>query len=420
MNRPRQSLRPAAIVFAAFVVGMGSVVPQTAEAGQESGLPLGPLVARPSVSVGLIFDSNVYRTQTSPERDLGLEVSPGFGLTYPGENFRWEFSTYYRFFTYFNAGLPEGQTHDDLRQFTMFGVSTSFDVNRLGKAGLWFAPSVLNGPITRGVTDSLEQEFAVTVPLELRLRPTRAFQIDVGAKWLFGHNYVTLGSPAVTSPTTIADRHEISGGFGIDWRFFPRSHLVFDGEVGHIFWRNTNSALAVDSDRKEPTFWRVSLGLRGDITRKIGYRAMIGYGNSYFPEASGTPNLTGIQGLMGDVEIAFRPVITQRLALGFRRTFGSQYYADRVEDTVAYFQYLGLFAERLEAAADVTYDFRNLVGGTDRSEHQLSAGAGLTGIVTEWFRVGGGYRFTGTVASSTGSGLYLDHRINVGVTFGYR
>ena len=87
--------------MAALLLGLCFLLPGTAS-GKESGLPLGNLVAKPSVVVDGVFDSNVFRTQLEPEADFGLEIKPTFALVYPGDNFRWEFESWYRFFTYFN------------------------------------------------------------------------------------------------------------------------------------------------------------------------------------------------------------------------------------------------------------------------------------------------------------------------------
>ncbi len=418
--RRRASARAnVAVLCAALVLPCGA-----SAASAEPGLPVGPLVAKPSIAINLVFDSNAYRTSPGTEkRDLGLDVSPAFGLVYPGENFRWELTSLYRLFFYFGVADGGPASRTDLARVTEFSLGTSFDINRLGKVGFYLAPFVANSPIRRGYGEGSEQRFSAGVPLELRIRPTSAFTIDVGGRWNWQRTYEEGAALISATPAILGDVHDVGGGLGIDWKFFPRSHFVVHGEVGHTFWGATASGLILDTSRTDSTYWRVMLGLRGDITRRVAFRALIGYGNAYYTAAPGL-NLTGISGLIGDVEIAVRPATTQRIAIGFRRNFSYDYYADKIIDSAPYVSYLGLFAQRVEVAADVAYAYRELAGGVNRNEHSLGAGAGLQVVASDFFRVGGSYRFSGTLGVSGGSAgsnaLYTDHRVVFGVTLGYR
>ena len=107
------------LVLGLFVVALLSAGPAAADTGDDSGLSLGQLIAKPSLTVEVIYDSNVYRQQQAPEADLGLQAIPKLQLVYPGENFRWELDAYYRFFTYFNVA---GKKHDALRDVANFSI----------------------------------------------------------------------------------------------------------------------------------------------------------------------------------------------------------------------------------------------------------------------------------------------------------
>ncbi len=390
--------------------------PSNADTG---GIPLGPLVVRPGIDINGVFDSNVYRDAVSPEADFGLEVTPYLGLVFPGADFRWSLDAYYRFFTYFNLA---GRNHNVFRRVTHFGLSTVFDIGRRSKVGLNVAPEFFNNPSPRGFGDGTEQTMGVSVPLKLRFRPTRAFSIGVDGRWTWNRSYF---SPVLISPnpTVLGNQHELAGGLSLDWRFFPRSHLLFSGEIGRTIWgpADPNPTGANFSDLQEnSTFWRVYLGLKGDITRKLSFLALIGYGNAYFGQGSTTPKLTGPSGLLGKVEFAIRPVLTQRLAVGFNRDFRFSYYANRVEDTQAYFKYQGLFFQRLTASFDFSWTLRNLVGHVTRTEHQWTAGLGLEVLIAEWFHAGVSYRFSSVNPSSTNEGEYIDNLVKFGVTIGFK
>lgn len=384
-----------------------------------SGLPLGPLVVKPGIDLIGMFDSNVYRDAIAPEADFGLEATPYLGLLFPGDDFRWTLNAYYRFFTFFNLG---GRNHNVFRRVAHFGLSTAFDVGRRSKVGFTLGPEFWNNPAPRGFGDGTEQSLGVLVPLQFRFRPTRAFNVTVDGRWNWNRSYFSaaLLSP---DPIVLGNRHELAGGLGLDWRFFPRSHLLFNGEIGRTLWgpADPNPSGADFSASQEPaTFWRVYLGLKGDITRKLSFLALIGYGNAYFGPTAVTPKLTGPAGLLGKVEFAVRPVLTQRIALGFSRDFQFTYYANRVEATQAYFKYQGLFFQRLTASFDFSWTLRNLVGQTTRLEHQWTAGLGLEVLIAQWFHVGVSYRFSSVNPSSTNEGEYIDNLVKFGVTVGFK
>ena len=385
-------------------------------AASESGLPLGPLVAKPGVNVTALFDTNVYRDSANPEPDFGLWVRPYFGVVYPGEDFKFSLDVYYRFFTYFNLG---GRNHNVFRRVTDFGAAVGIDAGRRSKVGFSANPEVYNTPAPRGFGDGTEQIVGSNVPLTLHFRPTRAFTINVNGRWNWARAYF---SPVLVSlsPAVLGNRHELAGGIGVDWKFFPRSHLVLDGEFGRVLWGQVDPGQTASSQQDPAWFWRVWFGIRGDITRKLSLLARIGYGNVHFDPAASTPTLTGLNGLLGQVELAIRPATTQRLAIGFNRDYRFAYYSNRIENTQAYFKYQGLFFQRLQATFDFSWNFRNLVGHITRTEHQWTAGVGLDLMVAEFFHVEAAYRFSAVNPSSTDVGEYIDNLVTVGFTLGFK
>ncbi|HCP45259.1 MAG TPA: hypothetical protein DIU15_04425 [Deltaproteobacteria bacterium] len=400
-------------------------------AGKTEGVPIGDLVFRPSVNVVLVYDSNVYRAQLNPEADFGLAVRPQFEFVYPGENFRWELSTYWRGFTYFNVNRGPGINHDDLRLVNEFGVRTSVDLNRTGKFGFKISPQLYNRPSSAGwgdgdedgaraAGDNVEQDLGVGVPIAIALRPTGAFHIKPGGEWNWARSYYPrrLFDP---DPVVLGNRHEVSGKLGVDWRFFPRSHIVFTGQLGRILWGPYDEDTAQHgTDPQLPgTFFRALLGLRGDITKKVSFMAMGGYGGVYYGEDNESSNLTGPDGLLARVEFALRPVLTQRLALGFRRDFLFRYFADNIAETQGYFKYSGLFFGRLAPNASFSYTYRQIQGWLDRQEHQWAAGGGIKVIITPWLDVAVDYRFSAVNPSSDDKGEYIDNRVTLRISLGF-
>jgi opacity protein-like surface antigen len=427
-QRVAQSTLATRLGVALLVVAMSLAGSAAADTGDDSGLSLGQLIVKPALTVEVIYDSNVFRQQTSPQADLGVQAVPSLQLIFPGESFRWELDAYYRFFTYFNVA---GKNHDVLRDLANFSIGTSFDVNRKGKFGFWFAPSFFNRRGLRGADTEPSQgsdlgyELGVNVPLEFRIRPTQAFQFKIDAHWQYIRAYFTQAT-FDSNPEVLGQPHDVGGGLSIDWKFFPRSHFLFDGDVGHVFQGPYDEASALHDAPIENTYFRLLVGMKGDVTRKLSMMGMIGYGGVFLGEANRDDNLTGIDGLIGRAEIAIRPLLTQRIAFGFSRDFYFKYYAFHITDMQAYVKYKGLIAERLAILASFSYTFRDLEGieggsdGIPRTENQWGAGVGVEITVAEWFHILAGYKFSAVNPSSNSIGEYIDNRVNIGVTLGFR
>ena len=398
------------------VAALFAVLAASPARASENGLPLGDLVIKPSVGIHLLFDSNVDRVQTLPEGDLGVQISPALGLVYPGSNFRWSLDASYLFFTFFNIG---DTNHDDLRRLTNFSLGTSFDVNRQGKLGFFFGPRFANQPVLRGVeANGPDEQLTVATPIEVRLRPSKAFNIDVKFGWQWWRTYFGGNAAVNPSPVITGNQHNVGGGMGLGWRFFPRSSLILDLDVSRSIWAEGGSFAA---EQASSWTWSFFGGLKGDITRGgvLSFLAQVGYGNRYFDDLGPESNVTALEGLMGRVELAVRPVLTQRIAFGFDRGLGNQYYSARIVNTQAYVKYKGLYFDRLAVTADFSWLYRTLGFETPKTEHQWSAGAGVDILITQWLHAKIDYRFSMVNPAEPDTGEYIDQRVMFGAVFGF-
>jgi len=414
-------------VHAILAICLSLLLPAGASA-KESGVAIGSLVAKPSVSVDGIYDSNVFRTQLGPEGDFGLEIKPTFAFVYPGDNFRWEFEAWYRFFSYFNLG---GTNHNILRSLTDFGVSTSFDTGRKSKVGFFFAPAFSNQRSSRGgetgIADGtdLAYQSSIATPLGVRFRPTKAFLIDLDGSWAWTRAYFPNAVFDI-DPLVLGNSHDVNARFKLDWRFFPRSHFLLEANGGHVFQGEINDSTVQHAPALPADYFRVWAGLKGDVTSKLSLMGLVGYGNVYYGEQNKVENLTGLDGILARAEIAIRPVATQRLAFGFKRDFYFRYYANRITDTQAYVKYKGLIGGRLAILSDFTYIYRDLRAdesdprANTRTEHQFGAGVGVEVMAQEWFHITARYRFSAVNPSSTNEGEYIDNRVHLGIILGFR
>ncbi len=397
----------------------------------ESGLPVGDLVFKPGVRVGFVYDSNVSSVATAPGPDIGIEVQPYLGVVYAGDNFRWDLNLQYRLLKYANLNSVN---HNAYSTFTTFAVRTSFDANRRGKVGFYFAPAVNNRLVRTGSESAsgdtvgggqTGSDYALTVaaPIEVRLRPTKAVTLTPKVSYELARYYFPDG-PFAPNPVVLGQSHLIDGGLGFDWRFFPRSHLLVDLTGGYKHWQTEVVTVpgSVIGNQNPSAHFRALAGIRGDITRKLSIMVQAGYGSSFAIGAEAL-NLSPEGGILGRFELGIRPVTTQRLAFGFKRDFSNPYYAQWQVDTQGYFKYKGLWFGRLGTQVDFSYIYRNLKapsGGADRNEHQITAGVLLELMIAEWFHIDASYRFSAIPTTDTNEAEYINSRVLVGVTLGFK
>ena len=403
-------------------------------AAADAGLPVGDLVFKPGVRVGFVYDSNVRSSATGPQPDIGIEAQPYLGIVYGGENFRWDFSVHYRLLKYANLN---GSNHDAHSTFTTFGLRSVFDANRKGKVGFYFAPAVDNrlvrtgsesssdGPPGGGGQTGSDYVFGLAAPIEVRLRPTKALTVTPKFRYDLARYYFPI-APFAPDPGILGQSHLLDGGLGFDWRFFPRSHLVIDLTGGYKHWQTevVSPDLVGSLGSQLPAgHFRALAGLRGDISRKLSILLLAGYGSS-FTIGNDALSLPPAGGILGRFELGIRPVTTQRLAFGFTRDFSNPYYAQWQVDTQGYFKYKGLWFGRLGTQVDVAYIFRNLgglSGGTvARDEHQITAGVLIEVMIAEWFHIDASYRFGAIPTTTTNTAEYIDSRVLVGLTLGFK
>ena len=79
-QRVAQSTLATRLGVALLVVAMSLAGSAAADTGDDSGLSLGQLIVKPALTVEVIYDSNVFRQQTSPQADLGVQAVPSLQL----------------------------------------------------------------------------------------------------------------------------------------------------------------------------------------------------------------------------------------------------------------------------------------------------------------------------------------------------
>jgi hypothetical protein len=449
-RRYEQALRPESswVVHCAdplhlFPVQRDSACAVTLDGAE--GLSAGSLLIRPGIAVGLVYDSNVFRSQLSPEADFGIQIQPNIHLTYPGANFHWTFDAYYRFFTYFNAPRPGVVNHDGLRVDDEFKVATRLNVNRNRQkpVGVQFEPALFHrespggGAIgDKGIEtraphfvpsqSSPGRQWGARAPVSLLFRPHPAFQIHLDGHWNWARTELLNDYPRYL--TDIIDNHNVvGGGGGVSWRFFGHkeaTQLRFSAQVRRVLWGASNYSVT----QVNTTLGKLWLGVEAGVAPQFSFEAFLGYGNVLLDPGEpgeydalalfGDGEVKGIKGLLGRVEFVVMPLKSQRLRFGFKRDVRFRYFTHRIIETQTHFNYRGLFFERLQVDADFSFTHRDLAGWRTRLENQWSGGFSVWVFLKRWLRVGGGPRFNNIDPSSTNEGEYIDNRVTVGLRFG--
>lgn len=207
-----------------------------------------------------------------------------------------------------------------------------------------------------------------------------------------------------------------TGRVDVRYKVFAQSALLLDAAVGQ------RSYLAEDARGDDVGNARVTVGLDGKLTQKIGYLLKVGYGTQF-----GLPDdaAEGFGSAIGGAELSWAPTLLSEVRAGYARGFEAdptyQFYAnDRVYLNVA-----SALNTRLRVRAGVAYDIVSFGADDDREDTVFSANIGPEYAFNRWFIGGVSYGYTdrstdGTANSALSPFLDYDrHEVAARVTFIY-
>jgi len=130
------------------------------------------------------------------------------------------------------------------------------------------------------------------------------------------------------------------------WDLLPKTTLFLDADWRYTDWRKQLVGLRVNS---MPL--RVSLGLKGFVTKKIGIRVQAGFGKGFYDSGPDYMNF------IGEASIGFKPTPFTLIDLGYDRDFYDAYYANYYVADSAHLKFGQQFARRVNLTIQGKYSY---------------------------------------------------------------
>ena len=431
-----------------------SVSPNTALALEPDHIRAGNAEIVPSIEMRAIRRSNVYLTEgqaidvdgntvgAAPQSGTAILLHPSLAFGIEGED------TTVRFSLDMDAAQYLEEEHKNLNRYDDVELGLVFRTLNRAPVGL-----KLNERFHRTGRET-EATYAKSAYIthvmnntggRLSFRPGSSLSVDVGGDFSYDKYDVSAESTVDGSPN-LNSRVGYGPAVDLKWNFFPKTAIVGSYSQHWFTWENnlvdtkgdglTESEFGDSLGIPNGSEWKATLGLRGRMTEKIVLGLIGGVGQMDYDESSvqgqaeeGNAkeqgfdrDLTGLtEGILGIVEIGYKPVEGQSLTLGYRKDFQDVYFTNFVDFHNVFARYEGKFADRFGAKVSGGYRFEQYVGEVSRDDHLLNAGVNLSVQVTRYFEVAGGvaWKERGSADGLHSDIEYDDVIMSLGVTGSY-
>jgi hypothetical protein len=200
------------------------------------------------------------------------------------------------------------------------------------------------------------------------------------------------------------------GVLDLSWRWLPRTALFVQVAQGAVTYLKSGSTGVASYPL------RVTAGLRGLLTEKLGLNLAAGYANGFY--ASGV-NTSGFGSVVLVGELLYNMSLTSKAGLGYRHDFvnspfvGQFYNMDAVYAALR--EYIG---GRVATAAYARFENRAYQGAGGRTDQVVIGGLTADYVIQRFFYIGVGYTLTlahtndtDLVANSSAGVDYTKHLI---------
>jgi len=410
----------------------------------------------PSVSLGLDWNSNVYRTAGSlgnepdPTPGANLTVGPKLELGLNGPDAILKTSGSWGIRKFF---VPEQTNLDNFSE-----ADVRFSLDLLPNAVVGFKT---NDSFKRSITpsetpeaeDSLLRRTRAELGGALAIHPGDALALDVGGFYQF--NDYNLPSSAIDAD--LNRKNTFGPRLNLKWTFFPKTALVSDFELAINRWENniidaTTDAQGTQADlgaalaMPDSTLWKARAGLVGRFTQRLVLNLVAGYGGGIYdadsvtsdPAASETVddsgttygdeldtsafdvNVTGLDGLLIATGIEWVPRPAHTMTLGYTKDFSDSWFTNYIAYHYAYARYKTLVASRVGLYLEGGYRNEGYVGEVTRTDHFLKAKTGASYNATGWMDAGLDFGWTRRVNADGNAAIDFDNfAITGALTFSY-
>lgn len=388
------------------VVTLGIALAGVASAAPGDGVQLGNSTEFfPHLELGFRSRSNLTQSPDNPVAGVGFTVSPGARLVHDTPSSRVLLNGNYRLVKFFTRRLS------GLDQFNDFDVSLDAQLFRQSPIGL--VVSNRADLVNNNATDRVGNTPFVTrtrndASAGFQIRPGSVLLMDLRGTYEYDDIRVPFG--AIDSDTRgLNTRHGFGGRWDVEYRFFPRTSFVVEGNAGRYNWVNNvveRGASGRQFALPDSTQARVLTGLRGRISERLVTVLQVGYGVADYDVASveascpgGSADcspsaeqpfdakLSGLQRLLVVTQLSYELAEGRNLTIGYRKDFDDVFFTN-------YMAYHQLYAsagtnvgERIKLKGDVSMRLEAYRGALERNDTFLMAGAGGSYAFTDWVRL---------------------------------
>lgn len=372
------------------------------------GINLGQTTISPALQLNVSYDSNVKHQsadlamKTNPSQEvLGsavFEARPSLGVSFKNSDLKMQASvedlmkiftaSEIRNLSYFDDILANGEA--DLFSDRRIGLVVRDDFSR-------------HNYLPRGVVDpttSTRKRDYNNFLVEGRYSPGSALDLNLGVHWYIDVQDA-LASGAI-NPTGPSFKNEFGGVARGKWKFFPLTSLLAELDYSSGKWysvptctnpvpsQECEAAFKInDAEKSSVTQWSALAGVSGQFSTQIQANLFLGYGGLYNLGDASADNITGLKGILGQVQLVYSPIETHNISLSFSRRFGDSAVLDYVVSDAITLAYSGLYIGRLAVNAQASLDMReqNSAEAADTSsrvDNVFSALLGADYQVTKW------------------------------------
>ncbi|TVQ92818.1 MAG: hypothetical protein EA397_06610 [Deltaproteobacteria bacterium] len=401
-------------ISAALVLGSTALtlVGGVAFADPGDGIQLGTSTTfRPRIELGFLSRTNITQSPDNPLAGIALTVAPGGHLVFDTPDTLIDLSGNYRLVKFFTRRLS------GLDQFNDFDVSLNSRFLRQSPVG--FVVSNRAALVNNNATDRVgNTPFHTRTRNDLsagvQVRPGSILHIDLRGTYELDDIRVPFG--AIDSDTRgLNTRHGFGGRWDVEYRFFPQTAIVVEGNVGRYNWRN-NVIERGDSGRfsalPDNTQARVLAGLRGRITDRFVTVAQIGYGVANYdvssveddcpaggrgctvaPESSFDAKLSGLERLLLVAQVQYDIAEDRSVTLGYRKDFDDVFFTNYLSYHMVYLMTHIGFGQRFAVDGRATIRQESYRGALNRDDTFLNLHGGGSYELSNWAKLTlhGGY-----------------------------
>ena len=379
-----------------------------AYAGPGDHVRIGAAELVPSLSMGIGYHSNVFRSESNELPGLSLVVEPSLTLQAEGQETSVSLNADYRTKTFTSDEASSASQYSD------FDLTAGLSAYEHSTVGVTVVDTVglKNSPIEDiGSVDPFSSHFRNRFSVDANLRPGTALEIDLGGLWAYDRYLVPDGAQA-SGDRTYGSKNTYGPRLSSSWAFFPRTAIVLEGEMNFVRW--DENVIEAGGDFQLGEFliipdsnnWKLMAGLRGRITKPLVLVFLAGYGSAIYDEESAATgggalpeadrdlsvatygdDLEGWDKLLINSQVRYNTGAGNKYTLGYLRDFQDVFFTNYVSFDYVYFKAANRIGSRMGTELGFGGRYENYAGEERRTDILLDASLSLSLFLKDWGQI---------------------------------